>query len=236
MRYFLLCTVLCLAFAATAGELQPALNADPTYPTKNIKEITVLGFDAREDASLKLNFDLLLYYMNSAVDKRGYKVKGFKTGFAAGFANLKSAVNRVAHGKDTTMTPEDSVLAVLTVADLTTNYETWLSGVSETVGNWILVLAVNAAEAPDHGANYDCHAILTGYLFDRAQHSLIWSDRVEKSDVRSGVINDVKNNSSTAVTNSEAMQGMMADMILKDLSRSIAKRGKFFRLPEEHEK
>lgn len=234
-RFLLLCAFALITLSAFGAKLKPALNADPTYPTKSIKEITVFGFDAREDTTLKIYPPI--YDVNGGLDKKGYKVKGFKTGFAAGFANLKSTVNRVAHGKDTTMSAEDSVRAAMTLADLTTNREAWLTNMSATVGDWIFVLVLNAAESDPNGKHYACHAILTGYLFDRVQHSLIWSDRVDDADqipntVRTG--SDPLLATYIKITAAEAAQVHLNNMVSKKLFDSFPKRGKNFLLPLEH--
>ena len=113
------------------------------------------------------------------------------------------------------------------------SYETWLTNVSETVGNWIFVLVINAVDATKDGKNYECHAIQTGYLFDRGKHSLIWSDRVEHSATMPGTSRsgDSPNYFYKNLTGSEAAAGLLSDMINKQLSKSIAKRGKNSRLP-----
>jgi len=229
-------TILLFAVPAMCGELKPALYADPTYSTKSIKEITVFGLDARENTALKI--DLPMDNVNAGLDKKGYKVKGFKTGFAAGLANLKSSVKRAAHGKDTTMSAEDSVRAAMTFADLTTNHEVWLNNMSANVGDWIFVLVLNSAESELKGNDYDCHAILTGYLFDRVLHSIIWSDRVEDSDQ---IPNSFRSGQSglysyTSITAGEAAQIHLSNMVSKKMFDSMAKRGKFFRLSTEHPK
>jgi len=248
-RFLILCAFALITVSAQSGDLKPAINADPTYPTKSIKKINVLGvLDMRDDKTVELDLDAIKWNMQAYLLKRNYKCKDFNSVAPSERVNPSAMLFGAIRGKPKGVKLADSLMAALMITDLTENYKTWLGKMPAEAGNPIYVLVVNAAESEKDGGmlggnlggGFRTHAILTGYMFDREKQSIVWIDKAEDS----GMIDETKLeygrdlSAGPKLTSWTDADGAALEQIRRiiggTLLDSFPKKGKNFALPLEH--